>query len=105
MFLAGLVCFFFFFLFHVEDDANCVVASGMVSQYSLPPGKSFLLRGYRVQTDRTDNRYGIKNLTSIVPKRIRFQGFLVNDADFGPKYVKERDERVPKVSHPSFQLS
>ena len=76
----------------------CVVASGMVSQYSVPPGKSSSFFFGGDEADRLENRYGIKNLTHIVPKRIRFQGFLVNDANFGPKYVKERNERVPQVS-------
>ncbi|KUL86764.1 hypothetical protein ZTR_04819 [Talaromyces verruculosus] len=57
-----------------------IVASGMVSQYNLA----------------IDDRYPIKNIIQMVPKRIRFQGFLVNDPDFGPKYIKERDERVPQ---------
>jgi NADPH-dependent curcumin reductase CurA len=58
------------------------VACGMVSQYNLPP----------------EERYGVKNLGQVVTKRIKMQGFIVGDSDFGPKYFKERNERIPAVS-------
>jgi NADPH-dependent curcumin reductase CurA len=40
----GRIGMFSFFSPGCWDDADCVVASGMVSQYSLPPGKSFYAR-------------------------------------------------------------
>ncbi|RAL00944.1 MDR family NADP-dependent oxidoreductase [Aspergillus ibericus CBS 121593] len=55
-----------------------VVVCGMISQYNLAP----------------EDRYGIKNLGLVVTKRIHMQGFIVGDAGFGPKYEKERDEKV-----------
>ncbi|PYI11184.1 oxidoreductase [Aspergillus sclerotiicarbonarius CBS 121057] len=55
-----------------------VVVCGMISQYNLAP----------------EDRYGIKNLSLVVSKRIHMQGFIVGDANFGPKYEKERDEKV-----------
>lgn len=53
----------------------------MISQYNLSP----------------EERYGIKNLFHIVTKRIKMQGFIVGDTDMGPKYLKERNERVSAV--------
>ncbi|PYH45037.1 MDR family NADP-dependent oxidoreductase [Aspergillus saccharolyticus JOP 1030-1] len=55
-----------------------IICCGMVSQYNLKP----------------DERFGIKNVTNVVGKRIRMQGFIVGDENMGPKYKKERDERV-----------
>lgn len=57
-----------------------IVACGMISQYNLGP----------------EERYGVKNLMSIVAKRITFRGFIVGDENFGPKYAKEHQERVQK---------
>ena len=54
----------------------------MISQYNLKP----------------EERYGIKNLNLMVTKRIHMQGFIVTDANFGPKYDKERDGKVSAVS-------
>lgn len=44
------------------------VACGMISQYNI--------------TD-TDKKYGIKNLGLVVGKRLKMQGFIVGDPDFG----------------------
>ncbi|OKL58577.1 hypothetical protein UA08_06202 [Talaromyces atroroseus] len=55
-----------------------IVVCGMISQYNLP----------------ADQKYPIKTLGALVSKRVRMQGFLVNDPDFGPKYLKERNERI-----------
>lgn len=54
----------------------------MISQYNLP----------------VDQRYGIKNLSQIVTKRLKMQGFIVGDPGFGPKYFHERNERIAAVS-------
>jgi NADPH-dependent curcumin reductase CurA len=62
-------------------DYGRIVACGMVSQYNLTP----------------EERYPLRNLTSIVSKRITFRGFIVSDKDMGPVYVKERDEKITKA--------
>ncbi|PWY74032.1 succinate dehydrogenase cytochrome b small subunit [Aspergillus eucalypticola CBS 122712] len=54
------------------------LACGMVSQYNLKP----------------EERYGVKNLYNVVTKRLRMRGFIVGDKDMGPKWIKERDEKV-----------
>jgi NADPH-dependent curcumin reductase CurA len=59
------------------------VACGSVSQSSLP----------------RDKVYGLKNIGNVVAKRIRMQGFIVFDENMGPKYEKERDEKVTSVSY------
>lgn len=55
----------------------------MISQYNVPPAEA----------------YGVRNLMQIVGKRIRFQGFIVRDDDFGPKWHKEHQENVQKWMH------
>ena len=55
-----------------------IVASGMISQYSLPPEK----------------QYGVKNLTSIVGKRLTMRGFIVSDSDMGPKWSEEHQKNL-----------
>lgn len=60
-----------------------IIACGMISQYNNTP----------------DQMYGIRNLTLIVSKRIKLQGFIVFDEGFGPKYYKEHQERVQKWIH------
>jgi NADPH-dependent curcumin reductase CurA len=34
----------------------------------------------------------------VIGKRLRIEGFIVGDPDFGPKYFKERNERLAAVS-------
>ncbi|PYI18021.1 putative zinc-type alcohol dehydrogenase-like protein PB24D3.08c [Aspergillus japonicus CBS 114.51] len=69
---------------HLEAALNAmnpfgrIIACGMVSQYNLKPEEAF----------------GVKNLMLVVGKRIRMQGFIVGDENMGPKYAKERNERV-----------
>lgn len=63
-------------------DDGMAVACGMVSQYNLKP----------------EERYGVKNLYNVVTKRLRMRGFIVGDKDMGPKWIKERDEKVTAVS-------
>lgn len=60
-----------------------IVACGMVSQYNLPEKE----------------RYGVKNTMMIVGKRLTMRGFIVSDADMGPKYAKEHQERMMKWIH------
>jgi len=57
-----------------------IVACGMVSEYNNPD----------------DQKYGVKNLMLIVGKRITMRGFIVGDENMGPRYVKERNEKVSK---------
>jgi NADPH-dependent curcumin reductase CurA len=55
-----------------------IVASGMISQYSLPPEK----------------QYGVKNMISIVGKRLTMRGFIVSDPDMGPKWSEEHQKNL-----------
>ncbi|KAK4442708.1 hypothetical protein QBC34DRAFT_224636 [Podospora aff. communis PSN243] len=55
-----------------------IVACGMISQYNVKP----------------EDRYGVRNLFHVVSKRITMQGFIVGDAEFGPKYFKEHQEKM-----------
>lgn len=43
--------------------------------------------------------YAIKNIGLVVPKRIKMQGFIVGDANMGPKYTAEHQENVAKWIH------
>ncbi|KAI9784377.1 MAG: hypothetical protein M1835_003604 [Candelina submexicana] len=60
-----------------------IVACGMVSQYNLTP----------------DKLYGVKNLMNFVAKRLKMQGFIVGDPDFGPKYAAEHQKNMQKWLH------
>lgn len=51
-----------------------------------------------------DQKYGIRNMTLVIGKRLRMEGFIVGDPDFGPKYFKERNERIGAVSFSLFLL-
>lgn len=55
----------------------------MISQYNVEP----------------ENAYGVKNLTQIVGKRIKMQGFIVMDKDFGPKYGADHQKNLQKWIH------
>ncbi|QDS70786.1 hypothetical protein FKW77_004225 [Venturia effusa] len=55
-----------------------IVACGMISQYNLKPEES----------------YAIKNVMAFVAKRIKMQGFIVSDANMGPKYAKDHQEKL-----------
>jgi NADPH-dependent curcumin reductase CurA len=50
----------------------------MISQYNLKPEES----------------YPIRNLMQVVGKRLTIRGFIVGDADMGPKYAKEHREKL-----------
>lgn len=65
-----------------------IVACGMISQYNLKP----------------EEAYPIKNLMQVVAKRIKMQGFIVSDANMGPKYTKDHQEKLQKwISEGSFK--
>ncbi len=61
----------------------------MVSQYNI---------------SEPEKRYGVKNLGSVVGKRLKMQGFIVGDPDFGPKYAVEHQKNVAKwISEGTFK--
>ncbi|KAF2219477.1 hypothetical protein BDZ85DRAFT_252703 [Elsinoe ampelina] len=60
-----------------------IVACGMISQYNLPP----------------DQSYGVKNLMQVVGKRLTIRGFIVSDANMGPKYAADHQKNVQKWIH------
>ena len=41
-----------------------------------------------------DRRYGVKNLGAVVGKRLKMQGFIVSDANMGPKYAADHQKNV-----------
>lgn len=55
----------------------------MISQYNLTP----------------EERYGITNLFMVTTKRITMRGFIVGDADMGPKYAAEHQKKLPQWIH------
>ncbi|OAP58805.1 hypothetical protein AYL99_06102 [Fonsecaea erecta] len=57
-----------------------IVACGQISQYNLPPAE----------------RYPIRNTFLCVVKRLTMTGFMVNDANMGPKHAKAHIENVSK---------
>jgi len=57
-----------------------IIACGMISQYNSKP----------------EEMYPIRNLIQVVGKRIKMQGFIVGDANMGPKYSKEHQEKLQK---------
>ena len=60
----------------------------MVSQYNLKP----------------EELYPIRNLMQIVAKRLKIQGFIVGDANMGPNYAKEHQEKLQKwISEGTFK--
>lgn len=61
-----------------------------ISQYNLKP----------------EELYGVKNLMTIVGRRITMRGFIVGDADMGPKYYKDHQEKMQKwLSEGSFKAT
>jgi len=57
-----------------------IVECGQISQYNLAPA----------------DRYPIRNTFLTVGKRLTMQGFMVNDANMGPKRAKEHQENVTR---------
>ncbi|KAF4301690.1 Alcohol dehydrogenase superfamily zinc-containing [Botryosphaeria dothidea] len=60
-----------------------IIACGMISQYNLTP----------------EERYGITNLFMVTTKRITMRGFIVADADMGPKYAVEHQKKLQQWIH------
>jgi len=60
-----------------------IIACGMISQYNLKP----------------EDAYPIKNMMQTVVKRLKIQGFIVSDANMGPKYFKDHQEKLQKWIH------
>ncbi len=51
-----------------------------------------------------DERYGVKNLVNVIPKRLKIQGFIQMDKDFAPKWTADHQKNVAKwLSEGSFQ--
>lgn len=63
---------------NVMNNHGRIVASGMVSQYNLPPAEM----------------YGVKNLVNIVMNRLTMRGFIVSDPEMGPKWAQEHQEKM-----------
>lgn len=55
-----------------------IIACGMISQYNVAP----------------DQAYGVKNLMSVVGKRLTMRGLIVSDPDMGPKHAEEHKKNV-----------
>jgi len=65
-----------------------IVACGMISQYNLKP----------------EEQYPIRNLMSVVGKRLTIRGFIVSDKNMGPLYTKDHQEKLQKwISEGSFK--
>jgi NADPH-dependent curcumin reductase CurA len=52
----------------------------MISQYNLKP----------------EEQYPIRNIMQVVSKRINMRGFIVSDANMGPKHSKDHQEKLQK---------
>ncbi|GAB7355130.1 hypothetical protein MBLNU459_g5705t1 [Dothideomycetes sp. NU459] len=65
------------------NDFGRIIACGMISQYNSAPA----------------DLYPIRNLMNIVAKRLKVQGFIVNDKNMGPKYFVEHQKNVQKWVH------
>jgi NADPH-dependent curcumin reductase CurA len=57
-----------------------IIACGMISQYNLKP----------------EEQYPIRNLMQVVARRITMRGFIVGDANMGPKHYKDHQEKLQK---------
>ncbi|KAH9863582.1 hypothetical protein J1614_009514 [Plenodomus biglobosus] len=65
-----------------------IIACGMISQYNTKPAE----------------QYPIRNLMQVVAKRLTMRGFIVADANMGPKHHKEHQEKLQKwLSEGSFK--
>ncbi|CAK7222819.1 hypothetical protein SBRCBS47491_004992 [Sporothrix bragantina] len=66
------------------NEHGRIAVCGVIADYNKAPG---------------EERTGIKELFRFVQKRIKLQGFLVGDPDFGPKYAAEHQENIQKWLH------
>jgi NADPH-dependent curcumin reductase CurA len=57
-----------------------IIACGMISQYNSAPA----------------DLYPIRNLMQVVAKRLTMRGFIVSDANMGPKHYKDHQEKLQK---------
>ncbi|KAF2868678.1 hypothetical protein BDV95DRAFT_499805 [Massariosphaeria phaeospora] len=57
-----------------------IIACGMISQYNAS----------------NEERYPIPNLENVVKKRLTMRGFIVSDANMGPNYAKDHQEKLQK---------
>jgi len=64
-------------IYHAKTYAR-IIACGMISQYNLKP----------------EEAYPIRNIILTVGKRLKIQGFIVSDANMGPKHFKEHQEKL-----------
>ncbi|KAI8933904.1 hypothetical protein NX059_009597 [Plenodomus lindquistii] len=72
------------------NDFGRIVACGMISQYNTRPEES----------------YPIRNLMHVVAKRLTMRGFIVTDANMGPKHAKDHQEKLQKwLSEGSFKAT
>jgi NADPH-dependent curcumin reductase CurA len=62
------------------NDFGRIIACGMISQYNSKP----------------EDVYPIRNLMQIVAKRITMRGFIVSDANMGPRHHKDHQEKLQK---------
>lgn len=62
------------------NQGGRIIASGMISEYNKSDAE----------------KYGIKNMMKFVQKRLKMQGFIVGDKDFGPKYLAEHQRNIQK---------
>jgi NADPH-dependent curcumin reductase CurA len=65
------------------NDFGRIIACGMISEYSA----------------LDDQKYPIRNLLNVVIKRLTIRGFIVGDANMGPLYAKEHQEKMMKWLH------
>jgi NADPH-dependent curcumin reductase CurA len=62
------------------NDFGRIIACGMISQYNSKP----------------EDVYPIRNLMQVIAKRLTMRGFIVGDANMGPKHYKDHQEKLQK---------
>jgi len=65
------------------NDFGRIVTCGMISQYNAAP----------------EERYPIRNIMNVVAKRLTMRGFIVMDANMGPRYAADHQKNVQKWIH------
>ncbi|CAK7246235.1 MAG: hypothetical protein STHCBS139747_007859 [Sporothrix thermara] len=66
------------------NEHGRIAVCGVISDYNKPSGEP---------------KSGINELFRLVQKRIKIQGFLVGDEDFGPKYTVEHQKNIQQWLH------